>query len=242
MKEGNFLVRYSIIHNKNPREIILLRGTGCCWRKCTFCDYHLDSSKNVEENLELNRQAMSQVTGIYNHLEVINSGSFTELDSTTLTELKLLCQEKNINLLHFECHWLYSDKIPKLREFFGEIGVQLKIKTGVETFDYEFRENILRKGITEQNPDKISEQFDECCLLFGLCGQTTESMKKDIETALSYFERVCINIFVENKTKIKPDKAVINSFITEIMPDYINNPRVDILLNNTDFGVGEQEV
>ena len=64
-------------------------------------------------------------------------------------------------------------------------------------------------------------------------------MKKDIETGLKYFERVCVNIFVANRTRIQPDKAVISSFIKEVMPLYTDNDRVDILLNNTDFGVGE---
>lgn len=232
------MIRYSIIHDKNPREIVLLRGTGCRWRKCTFCDYHLDSSRNQNDNHLLNKSVLANVIGLYKHLEVINSGSFTELDDETLKDLIVLCQDKKITVLHFECHWLYRDKIPALREAFSKVGTTLKIKTGVESFDYNFRENTLCKGIGEADPQKIAEQFDECCLLIGITGQTKDSMRGDIETALKYFERVCINIFVENKTKIKPDKAVIERFINDVMPDYQNNPRVDILLNNTDFGVG----
>lgn len=232
------MIRYSVIHDKNPREIVLLRGTGCRWRKCTFCDYHLDSSRNQNDNHLLNKSVLANVIGLYKHLEVINSGSFTELDDETLNDLIILCQDKKITVLHFECHWLYRDKIPALREAFSKVGTTLKIKTGVESFDYNFRENTLCKGISEADPKKIAEQFDECCLLIGITGQTNDSMRGDIETALKYFERVCINIFVENKTKIKPDKAVIERFINDVMPDYQNNPRVDILLNNTDFGVG----
>jgi len=236
------MIRYSIIHEKNPREILLLRGSGCRWRKCTFCDYHLDSSQNEDENLALYRQAAAKVTGMYHHLEIINSGSFPELGSTILAEIIALCCEKQIHTLHFECHWLYRDQIPSLREAFAKVGTQLKIKTGVETFDYNFREKVLRKGISERDPKKISMQFDECCLLFGLSGQTEESMRYDIETGLAHFERVCVNIFVENQTKIKPDPSVIAIFRERIMPYYIENKRVDILLNNTDFGVGSEEI
>lgn len=230
--------RYSIIENKNPREIVLLRGKGCCWKKCTFCDYHLDSSTSDEENYHLNKDVLSKVTGIYQHLEVINSGSFPELDEKTIDLLIKICQEKSIKILHFECHWIYRNKISTLRERFATIGTELKIKTGVESFDYEFREKVLNKGISEENPAIISEHFNECCLLFGLNGQTYASMKKDIETGLKYFERVCVNIYVENTTSVKPIQDVIDIFINEIMPDYIHNDRVDILLNNTDFGVG----
>lgn len=235
------MVRYSIIHEKNPREIVLLRGTGCRWRRCTFCDYHLDSSNNEEDNFKLNQQAMSKVTGIYHHLEVINSGSFPELDKSTMDQLITLCREKQIHTLHFECHWLYRNEIPDLRQKFANVGTTLKIKTGVESFDYNFRENVLCKGITEHDPAKIAEQFDECCLLFGLSGQTVESMRKDIQIGLEFFERVCVNVFIDNETKVKADEKVIHDFVTQVMPNYVDNDRVDILLNNTDFGVGDSE-
>ena len=233
------MIRYSIIHEKNPREILLLRGNGCRWRRCTFCDYHFDCSTDEEANLLLNRQEMAKVTGIYHHLEVINSGSFAELGKATLSELVELCRQKQIDTLHFECHYLYRHEIPFWREEFSKVGTTLKIKTGVESFDYKFRENIFNKGIREKNPAVIAEYFEECCLLFGITGQTAESMRNDIETGLAHFERVCVNIFVENNTALKPDKDVISTFITDIMPQYIDNERIDILINNTDFGVGE---
>lgn len=232
------MVRYSVIHSKNPREILLLRGVGCRWRKCSFCDYHLDCSEDTEANLLLNRSVMSCVTGIYGHLEVINSGSFPELGEETLRELVLLCRKKQIHTLHFECHYLYKDEIPAWRRAFGEVGTGLKIKTGIETFDIDFREKVLKKGIGRKEPADIAEHFDECCLLFGFTGQTAQSMRSDIETGLKYFERVCVNVFVQNGSCLKPDAAVISEFISCVMPQYSDNDRVDILLNNTDFGVG----
>ena len=235
------MLRYSVIHGKNPREILLLRGTGCRWRRCSFCDYHLDSSARVEENLAVNRAAMAQVTGLYRRLEVINSGSFPELDDRSMNELLVLCRDKQIHTLHFECHWLYRDAIAAAREAFASVGTQLKIKIGVETFDYDFRENVLRKGIAERDPAEIARQIDECCLLFGLSGQTEEGMRRDIETGLRFFQRVCVNIFIENQSRMRPDDEVIRVFVSRIMPDYADNDRVDILLNNTDFGVGSPE-
>ena len=43
---------------------------------------------------------------------------------------------------------------------------------------------------------------------------------------------------VENTTPIHPDPQVIAEFCREIAPLYQDNPRVDILMENTDFGVG----
>ena len=65
-----------------------------------------------------------------------------------------------------------------------------------------------------------------------------ETMITDIETGLKYFDRVCVNIMVENGMPIKPDKEVIATFMERVYPIYKDNNRLDILLNNTDFGVG----
>lgn len=238
MKEKEELERYSVIRDKNPREIVLLRGRGCAWRKCTFCDYHLDFSKQDEENYRLNCQELDKVTGEFHQLEVINSGSFLELDSKTMDKICKVCADKEIKTLHFEAHWMYRGKIAAAKERFKAIGVTLKIKIGVETFDYKYREEILRKGLNTDKIEEIQKDFDEVCLLQGLEGQTEESMKKDIELGLEYFDRVCVNIMVENSTKIKPDETVIKTFVDKVYPLYKDNDRVDILLVNTEFGVG----
>lgn len=232
------MIRYSVITEKNPREIVLLRGSGCVWKKCTFCDYHLDASPDTAENFALNHAVLANVTGEFGRLEVINSGSFCDLDAQTMQNIEQVCLEKKIQVIHFECHWIHRKEIPALRERFDAIGVQTKMKIGVETFDRTYREEILHKGIGVSDPAEIAELFDECCLLFGLSGQTVESMQRDIETGLANFERVCVNIMVENRTAVKPDPSVIHAFCAQIAPLYRENPRVDILMDNTDFGVG----
>lgn len=234
-------IRYSVIEEKNPREILMLRGRGCGWKRCTFCDYHQDFSLDEEANYKLNLAEIQKVTGKYHHLEVINSGSFCELDERTLEVIRRICIEKEIHTIHFETHWMYRRKIAAFRESFAAIGTTLKLKIGVETFDENFRETIFHKGMPHAAPEKIASYCDEVCLLFGIQGQTENSMRKDIETGLSHFERVCVNIMVPNTTKITPDSGVIQTFKDKIYPDYISNPRVDILMHNTDFGVGGED-
>ncbi|MDE6275370.1 MAG: radical SAM protein [Clostridia bacterium] len=229
--------RYSVIEDKRKREIVLLRGRGCVYKKCTFCDYYLDSCKDEAANFAINKAALDKVSGMYGDLEVINSGSVFELDSTTLDYINTLGKAKGINTLHFEAHYLYRNQIPTLREKFRDF--DLKMKLGLETFDYNLRENVLRKGIAESNPQVIADGFDEVNLLFGLSGQSVESMQRDMRLALDYFERVCVNIMCDNTTAVKPDEKVIGEFMQHIYPKYIDNQRVDILVNNTDFGVGD---
>lgn len=230
--------RYSEIALKNPREIILLRGLGCKWRKCSFCDYHTDCSRDENANFLLNSSVINKVVGKYGRLEVINSGSFCELDLQTLSAIENKCIEKNITEIHFESHWMYRNQIPALRKRFAENGISVKIKIGVETFDADFRENVLKKGINESDPAVIAKNFDEVCLLFGISGQTTQTMLRDIQLGLKHFKRVCVNIMCENSTEVKPDADVISAFKANVMPLYINDNRVDILIQNTDFGVG----
>lgn len=230
--------RYSVLKEKNPREIVLLRGSGCKWKRCTFCDYHLDYCLDEEENYNLNAQVLSKVTGIYNKLEVINSGSFCDLDNKTMDLIIKTCEEKNISTVHFECHYIHHEEVPALKGKFKEHNINVRIKTGVETFDVDYRENVMKKGFGKSTPEKIRTYADEVCLLFGLTGQTESSMKNDIETGLKYFDRVCVNIMNDNTTNVKPDNSVIKVFAEKIAPNYIGNDRVDILMKNTDFGVG----
>lgn len=229
--------RYSKINEKRKREIVLLRGSGCVYKKCAFCDYHFDKCDDEKQNFLLNAAILQKVNGEFKDLEVINSGSVFELDGDTLALIKTVCNQKGIKTIHFEAHYLYRDKIKSLRRMFADF--DLKLKLGLETFDYALREGTLKKGIAESDPYKIAENFDEANFLFGIKGQSVESMRRDIELGLKLFERICINIMCANSSKIKPDRQVVDAFVREIYPTYKDDYRVDILINNTDFGVGE---
>lgn len=93
---GAFFImeRYSKILEKRRREIVLLRGSGCVYKKCTFCDYHADRCSSEDENFALNSRILSGVTGEFGDLEVINSGSVFELDGKTMELIKSICRKK----------------------------------------------------------------------------------------------------------------------------------------------------
>ena len=231
--------RYDKITEKNPREIVLLRGTGCQWKRCTFCDYHSDASPDEGANFALNSAALDCVTGEFGRLEVINSGSFVDLNAQTLQKIRDIAAAKDISVLHFECHWMHRSALNDLRAFFAQAHVRLVFKIGVESFDIPFREQILKKGLGNASPEQIAAAgFEEINLLCGIDGQPSDSIRAVIETGLAHFSRVCMNVMTANATKIRPDKQVIESFMREVYPLYQNDQRVDILLQNTDFGVG----
>ena len=63
---GRFLFvmeRYNKILEKNEREIVLLRGSGCVYRKYAFCDYHTDKCSDQEANYALNSQVLGREIG-----------------------------------------------------------------------------------------------------------------------------------------------------------------------------------
>ncbi len=232
------LNRYSVIEDKNKREIVLLLGLGCRWRRCTFCDYHLDYDNSVDNCFKVNREVLTNVKGIYGKLEVINSGSFCELDAKTMDLIEAVAVDKQIKEVHFECHYAYRETTAACRQRFADKGIAVKMKCGVETFDDEYRERVFDKGMKGARVEEIARYFDAVCLLFGLAGQTEESMRRDIELGLVNFERVCVNIMQPNSKKLKPDTEVIKIFTENIYNEIKDNPRVDVLMNNTDFGVG----
>ena len=227
--------RYSEITNKNKREIVLLKAFPCKWGKCSFCDYILDNSNDEEEINKLNFEVLENITGKYKVLEVINSGSCFEIPKATLIRIKEIIKEKKIEKLFFESHWIYKKKIQQMRDFF-EIPITFKI--GVETFDYNFRNNYLNKNAKFKTVEELKEYFDSPCIMVGIKGQTKEMIDKDMEIVQKYFEHATINVFVNNTSEVKRDQELVDWFENKYK-FLINNPKIEILFNNTDFGVGD---
>lgn len=225
--------RYSKITKKFPREFILLQGQGCFWKKCTFCDYYEDVSKNP---FEINSGVIENITGEFGVIDVINSGSTMELDNQTLNFLIKKINQKKIKEVWLEVHWKYKDQLEYFAKKFGNSTV--KYRTGIETFNPNLR-NFWNKGIPNDiTPVDLTKYFNSVCLLVGTENQTFENVVSDIEIARNYFERFMINIFVPNSTKIKKNKPLINRFMREIYPKIKDDPQIEISVNITDLGVG----
>ena len=227
--------RYNKITNKNNREIVLLRAFPCIWGKCSFCDYIDDNGRDEEELNKLNKEVLNNITGEFGVLEVINSGSCFEIPKETMNYIKKIVDEKKIKLLFFESHWCYRNRLDEIRNFFN---IPIIFKIGVETFDYDFRNNFLNKNAKFKDVKEVAEKFQSVCLMVGIKGQTKEMIRKDIEILLENFKYATINIFVDNTTSIKRDEELVQWFREEY--SYLHNhPTIEVLYHNTDFGVGD---
>lgn len=230
------MLRYSRILDKNPREIVLLKSRPCTWGRCFFCDYILDNCEDQLAIIELNNKVLKNVTGKFRSLEVINSASVFELPKESLQDIKDIVLEKQIKELYFESHYSNRHKLYKIKELFPQVDV--KFKCGIETFDNDFRNKYLKKGVFFETPQEVAKYFDTICLLVGINGQTKEMISNDIDILLKYFNRGCINIYVNNTTPVKANYKLIDWFKKEY--SYLENMNnIEILWNNTDFGVGE---
>ena len=225
--------RYALIHTKMPREFVLLQGTGCRWKKCTFCDYHDDVS---EHPFTINEPVLRQVTGQYGVLDVINSGSALELDEETIALIKEVVKEKQIHTLWFEAHYMYRKKLASFAEQFAP--VQVKFRCGVETFDAGLRD-AWKKGVPSSvTPEDVAKYFQGVCLLCCTQGESKEHIMKDIEIAKTHFEYFSVNVFCNNSTSVKQDKDLAQWFTKEVYPRIKDEEGIEVLMENTDLGVG----
>ena len=225
--------RYAIIHTILPREFVLLQGTGCRWKKCTFCDYHADVSDNP---FTVNKGVLAQVQGMYGVLDVINSGSAMELDEQTIEMIKEVVREKQIHTLWFEAHYMYRHKLAKFAEQFD--GVEVKFRCGVESFDGSLRQQ-WNKGIAASvTAEDVAKHFQGVCLLCCTQGDSKERILKDIALAEQYFEYASVNVFCENSTSLKQDNALSKWFVEEVYPNLKDSNKIEVLVENTDLGVG----
>lgn len=230
--------RYSKILDKDKREIVLLIGNGCKWSKCKFCNYHLDRNNVEEEQFKINNEILNKVTGEFQILEAINSGSIFELNKRSFGKLLEVCIKKNVKRLIIESHYMYKKQIEELRNKCKELNIQLQVKGGVETFNADFREKVLNKGFGYPTIEELKKVFDVVNLLVGVQGQTIEQIENDINIGIQNFDRVCVNVYKEMDDIMPADEELKSRFIKEIYSKYKDYENVDILIENTDFGVG----
>lgn len=227
--------RYSVIRGNFPREFLLLQGKGCKWRKCTFCDYHEDASADAYET---NKAVLERVTGEFGVLDIINSGSAMELDAETLEHIKRIVREKGIHTIWFEAHYMYRNQLECFARQFHP--ARVKFRCGVETFDPALRTS-WHKGIAPHvSPQDIARHFQGLCLL--CCtdtpGDTRERLLSDIELAERHFEYYSVNVFCPNNTPIRRNDDMFHWFMTEVCPTLQKSPKAEVLIENTDLGVG----
>ena len=225
--------RYSLITEKFPREFLLLQGTGCRWKKCTFCDYHDDAS---DSPFETNRKVLEQVTGEYGVLDIINSGSAMELDDETIELIKEVVVAKGIKTIWFEAHYMYRNRLQEFARQFAPATV--KFRCGVESFDASLRSSWTKGIPASVTAADVAKYFKGVCLLCCTMGDSKERIISDIATAKEHFEYFSVNLFCNNTTPVKRDEELAAWFVKELYPTLKDDRQIEVLVENSDLGVG----
>ena len=189
-----------------------------------------------DDPFAVNREVLAQVQGVYGVLDVINSGSAMELDEQTLGMIKEVVKEKKIHALWFEAHYMYKNQLVKFAEQFD--GVEVKFRCGVESLDGNLREQ-WKKGIAASvTAEDVAKYFQGVCLLCCTQGDSKERILRDIALAKQYFEYASVNVFCENTTTVKRDDELAKWFVEEVYPQLKTSEKIEVLVENTDLGVG----
>lgn len=227
--------RYARVTRKLPREIVLLRGRPCIWGRCTFCDYIEDNTTDEDVMVRVADEVLGQVTGELGCLEVLNSGSIQELPPAVWERLRNKIRQAGIRELICESYWAYRERLDEVGRYFG---IPTRIKIGVETFDAHLRNDVLNKAMFFDEPADVAGLTDSICLLVGFRGQTREIVRRDIEILLSHFQYACINLFTPNTRSAALLDNEIKDWFREEYAWLDDHPTVEVLWQNTDFGVG----
>jgi hypothetical protein len=96
-----------------------------------------------------------------------------------------------------------------------------------------------RKGIAASvTAADVAMHFQGVCLLCCTEGDSRERILGDIALAEQYFEYASVNVFCENSTVVKRDEELVKWFVKDVYPTLKQSKNLEILINNTDLGVG----
>lgn len=229
------LVRYAKYTGRHPREVLLLRGLPCIWSRCTFCDYIDDNTTDEDSIKKVADEVLTRVTGEFGRLQVINSGSIQELPLPIRERIRDLIQQRGITEFWTESYWAYRKDFAATRAFF-EVDTHLFL--GVETFDDHLRNVVLNKSMHWSGPDEVAAATDSICLMIGFRGQTPDIIRRDMDLLLSKFKYGIVNLFTENRLSAGLMDEEIKAWFREEFAWLEDEPKVNVLWHNTDFGVG----
>lgn len=227
--------RYAQIAKKLPREIVLLKGLPCIWSRCTFCDYIEDNTTDLGWIERVADEELGKVTGKFGRLEVINSGSIQELPESVLDSIRAVIAQREIEEFICESYWAYRHRFDEARNRFG---TKTRIKVGIETFDDHLRNEVLNKNMRFESPAEVAAVTDTICLLVGFLGQTPDTVRRDIDILLDQFTYGCINLFTTNGKSAGLIDEDLKAWFRDEYAWLDSHPTIEVLWENTDFGVG----
>ncbi len=197
-----------------PRLVLILRGPPCTWAKCTFCPFAIDQTLDMRRLIEDNTKIISEAEELleeknYPRISIYNGGSIYELPLHTLAQLAPLTRNRMVDV-ETRPEMATRESIQALLRLLEPR--HLVIRIGFENIDEHIREDVLRKGIPQQEIHRITrlaktlreegQPVSFCTyILFGMEGIPEETV---IET-LRYFKQTLGCTIAVRYQKILPN-------------------------------------
>jgi hypothetical protein len=168
---------------------------------------------------KLAETVLSQVTGEFGRLMIINSASFAEFSFGVVLKILKTCINKNIKELIMETHYMYHETARVCKTFFKHYGIEAKFVLGIETFNPAQRK-FINKGYPDNlTMEAVARDYDAVNLLYGYQGCESEAeFKKEVLSCAKLFGHIQVNIFTNNTTSFKRDEDKIDSFYKNLVP------------------------
>lgn len=226
----------------DTKAIVLLESLGCSWRKCSFCDYQKEKEPNYLSCVNMNDTILDELVetlGKYyksknpsiTSLQIIDSASYSELPLSTFLRLPQICADNNISRAILEGHWMYRRDNYRVAKIFSKFNISTSFILGLESFNFETRELVLKKGMPQLKQEEIKQYgYDYVNILFGFEGDSLSRLATDLYTAKCNGLKVFLNIYENNSTKILRDNLLVEKFYKSPLCKVISNPNSGVVL------------
>lgn len=202
-----------------------------CEKQCPYCDFNINTNKSEGDEDKLLNALYQDLRGSDEYIQnrkfssVYFGGGTPSLVSAKMIK-KILIKLKDMSLLQEECEISFELNPKEVThayiEEIIEAGVN-RISIGIQSFDQNMLDTLERNHSSDDSYQaiKIASEFKEINisidLIYGIMGQSVESLKKDIQifckskiSHLSLYQLTIEpnTIFYKRELNVPPDKTI----------------------------------
>ena len=219
--------------NFNPSKVPLSLYIHLPWceKQCPYCDFNINTNKSEGDEDKLLNALYQDLRGSDEYIQnrkfssVYFGGGTPSLVSAKMIK-KILIKLKDMSLLQEECEISFELNPKEVThayiEEIIEAGVN-RISIGIQSFDQNMLDTLERNHSSDDSYQaiKIASEFKEINisidLIYGIMGQSVESLKKDIqifcESKISHLSLYQLTIepntiFYKRELNVPPDKTI----------------------------------
>ena len=202
-----------------------------CEKKCPYCDFNINTNKSEGDENKLLNALYQDLRGSDQYIQkrkftsVYFGGGTPSLVSATMIK-KILINLLDMSLLEEGCEISFELNPKEVTHAYVEKIIEAgvnRISIGIQSFDQNMLDTLERNHSTDESYQaiKIASEFEEINisidLIYGIMGQSVESLKKDIqifcESKISHLSLYQLTIepntiFYKRELNVPSDKTI----------------------------------